>query len=914
VDRELEAEYQEEAAAATRGVYRGLSLLVVAAWVALGWMDSVIAGTAANFRAAALVRYGVGLPLLLVAVAIGFGGERGFTRRRHAGLALMTLVLLTAGAIQALVVPDRSAFELGSGSLGFGVAIAILSPCAAILTQRLTVTAAGVLLAWAAAFAVSRAYPSPDNRPILLWYVVAAVGGLIAAYQVERTRRAAFLLRRESETLLHNVLPVRIVARLKDDPSSIAERFDAVTILFADVVGFTELTASLRPEELVTVLDDLFSAFDEIAQRHELEKIKTIGDAYMVAAGVPVPRADHAERVARMALEMRAIVARTEFLAWRKLGLRIGMHSGPVVAGVIGKKKFIYDVWGDTVNTASRMESQGVQGAIQVSEATRALLDGRFHLRERGPVQVKGKGEMRTWFLEGLAGATAGVAREGAPGASEEAGMSRGRYAQLGDALAVAGRGAEAARAYLAGVGAVGAARALDLRSRAAGQLLRSGHVDEAFAIFADVLREVRLRMPRSPRAALAGFLLRRLQLRLRGLAFEERSVERVRAAALARIDTAWTVGAGLGLVDTIVGQYFQTISLLLALDAGEPRRIARSLATEASFSSAGGGRTAARTAALLQKAGALAERLGSAYERAWAVGAAGIAATLEGRWVDAWPLCERAEAEFREDCPGASWELWTLRWFGLWSLAYLGRLDDLARLVPQGIREARDRSDLYAEIAHSTGLANMVWLAADDPAEARRRTRDVSKRWSRERFHVEHWWALLAECQVDLYEGDGAAAARRIGEQWPRLARSLLLNVQLTELEARHVRARAALCAVSAGGEPARWLPAAESDARRIAASGMPWSSPLADLVHAAAACVRGDRAGASTLLEGAESRLDAVGMALYASAARYRRGQLLGGDAGDRLVAEAREWLHARGAVQPARLVAMLAPGFPR
>jgi hypothetical protein len=206
-----------------------------------------------------------------------------------------------------------------------------------------------------------------------------------------------------------------------------------------------------------------------------------------------------------------------------------------------------------------------------------------------------------------------------------------------------------------------------------------------------------------------------------------------------------------------------------------------------------------------------------------------------------------------------------------------------------------------------------MVWLAADDTAEARARARDVLKRWSRERFHVEHWWALLAECQVDLYEGDGPAAVRRLEEQWPRLARSLLLHVQLTQLEARHLRARAALCAASAGGEVERWLRSAESDARGIRAHGMPWSAPLADLVHAAAACLRGDRAGASLRLERAQSALDAVGMALYAVAVRYRRGELLGGDAGARLVAEAHEWLRARGAAQPARLVAMLAPGFP-
>ena len=184
--------------------------------------------------------------------------------------------------------------------------------------------------------------------------------------------------------------------RLKDSPGVIADRYETATVLFSDIVGFTELSAKLPPDELVKKLDTVFTRFDEIADQLGLEKIKTIGDAYMVAGGIPHPRADHAEAVCEMALRMRASIAESG----EALHVRIGVHTGPIVAGVIGKKKFIYDVWGDTVNTASRMESHGVPGKIQVSAATRDATRGAFAFEMRGEIAVKGKGAMTTYFLE----------------------------------------------------------------------------------------------------------------------------------------------------------------------------------------------------------------------------------------------------------------------------------------------------------------------------------------------------------------------------------------------------------------------------------------------------------------------------------------------------------------------------------
>lgn len=214
-------------------------------------------------------------------------------------------------------------------------------------------------------------------------------------------------LNRENEQLLLNVLPAPIAAELKKHPGIIAQRFDDVSVLFADIVGFTPLSARLGPAELVEMLNRLFSTFDELADRHGLEKIKTIGDAYMVAGGLPEPRPDHLTAMATFALEMMDTMQR---LGADEGGLkvRIGVHVGSVVAGVIGMRKFSYDIWGDTVNTASRLESHGEPGRVHVSEAVYLRLCDSFAFEERGTIELKGKGPITAYFLAAPLGAAAG--------------------------------------------------------------------------------------------------------------------------------------------------------------------------------------------------------------------------------------------------------------------------------------------------------------------------------------------------------------------------------------------------------------------------------------------------------------------------------------------------------------------------
>jgi adenylate cyclase len=226
---------------------------------------------------------------------------------------------------------------------------------------------------------------------------------LLASFAKQRNEALAALRveQERSELLLVNILPSSIADRLKSAHQTIADHFDAASILFADVVDFTPFAQRLSPAAVVGILDELFSHFDTLVERHGLEKIKTIGDAYMAVAGVPDPSPDHARRAALLALDMREAIATSAVGGGSGLELRIGINSGPLIAGVIGTKRFLYDLWGDAVNTASRMESNGTPGEIQITRATYELLKDEFDCRRRGTIEVKGKGPMETWYLAG---------------------------------------------------------------------------------------------------------------------------------------------------------------------------------------------------------------------------------------------------------------------------------------------------------------------------------------------------------------------------------------------------------------------------------------------------------------------------------------------------------------------------------
>ena len=248
-----------------------------------------------------------------------------------------------------------------------------------------------------------------DSQPLyylyLFWFCVICG---ISVYFYEKLQRNEFFARiklqaeqEKSERLLLNILPASIAARLKDQQVIIADHFDDVSVLFADIVGFTELSSRMSPTKLVEMLNHIFSNFDNLVERHGLEKIKTIGDAYMVVAGLPTPHPEHVTHIVNLALEMQQVLTEFNQHAPIPLSIRIGIHTGAVVAGVIGIKKFAYDLWGDTVNTASRMESHGVTGAIQVTQQVYAVLKHHtdYHFTLRGTLEIKGKGQMPVYLL-----------------------------------------------------------------------------------------------------------------------------------------------------------------------------------------------------------------------------------------------------------------------------------------------------------------------------------------------------------------------------------------------------------------------------------------------------------------------------------------------------------------------------------
>lgn len=330
--------------------------------------------------------------LIAIASLVLLARTRRFDRFRTVHLALM------------LVLPALLQWSLGGFRSSSGVILwSLVSPLGALvfsprplpwfLGYLVLILVSGIL----EPFLPPAAMPAVVN----VGFFALNIGAVSAVvYFMLRYYMQGFAAEREkSELLLLNLLPAPIARRLKAGEQPIADRFEEAAVLFADFVDFTPMSESLPPEEIVGMLDELFSEFDALAERYGLEKIKTIGDAYMVVGGLPEPRPDAPEAVAEMALALRELVAARTSPAGEPLSLRIGIDVGPVVAGVIGRRKVAYDLWGDVVNTASRMESHGVPGQIQVSPRAYRRLKQRYRFDARGTMEVKGKGEVETYLL-----------------------------------------------------------------------------------------------------------------------------------------------------------------------------------------------------------------------------------------------------------------------------------------------------------------------------------------------------------------------------------------------------------------------------------------------------------------------------------------------------------------------------------
>jgi hypothetical protein len=403
--------------------------------------------------------------------------------------------------------------------------------------------------------------------------------------------------------------------------------------------------------------------------------------------------------------------------------------------------------------------------------------------------------------------------------------------------------------------------------------------------------------------------------LRIRGLGFRRRDSSQVAPADLTRIDVCWSAAAGLSVVDTIRGADFQARGLLLALRAGEPSRIARSVAMEAAQAAIPGGKVHARTARVLALADGLAQEVGDPHVVGLAMMARGTSAYLEGRWEESLDACDRATALFRERCTGVAWEVDTAQSFALWSLSHMGAMAELGRRWPVLLQEVHERGDLYAVMNLSTYLMSIVRLAANDPDGARDELHRTMSRWSRQGYHVQHNDALWAEVQIELYRGDGVSAWARLERAWPALARSMLLRVQFIRISMHFLRARTALAAAERQpGARAVLLRAAEIDARRLERERMPYADAFALLIRGLLAAATGDEGTARTRLTAAASAFDGVAMALCAASTRRRLGILIGGESGEGVVAESEARLISLGVTNPVRMAGMYAPGTAR
>jgi eukaryotic-like serine/threonine-protein kinase len=485
----------------------------------------------------------------------------------------------------------------------------------------------------------------------------------------------------------------------------------------------------------------------------------------------------------------------------------------------------------------------------------------------------------------------------------------------LGDALASAGRGPEAARNYLLAAGDARADEFVELHRRAAEQLLASGHLDEGLTVLGTVLDRLGIGLPRSQRRALAALVARRAWIRVRGLGFRERDEARLSRWELLRIDTFWSAGMGLALVDMIRGAGFQARHLLLALRAGEPSRVARALALEVGYASMGGSRSRARTDRLVERARALADRVGEPHATGLTDLTAGAAAWNQGRWREAHALASRAETILRERCAGAMWEILASQMFSLASLFFLGEIKEFSRRLPALVEEATERGNLLAATFLRSGFfSHMVWLAADDPEGARRELRESHERWSSRRFDFLAIWARGAARDIALYSGEGLDALAAVDEGQRPLARALDRFTQSAYILGLHSRARRKLAlAAQTAASSARdaLLREAEAHAHRIEAEKTTWGGPLAQLLRAGAASIGGRRAEAESLLLAAEGGLTAADMALHAVAARRCRGALAGDGEARGLLSAADEWMAGQGIREPSRMTALLVPG---
>jgi eukaryotic-like serine/threonine-protein kinase len=474
--------------------------------------------------------------------------------------------------------------------------------------------------------------------------------------------------------------------------------------------------------------------------------------------------------------------------------------------------------------------------------------------------------------------------------------------AKWADALAQAGRGEEAAEAYLKAAERAPKDRRIDLLRRAAEQFLRFGKATRGIEILREVLAHFGMDYPDQNEDAYQTLRLIRSRLLLRGLSFHERDAHAIPPGTLERVDACWSAGVGLTMVDVIRSSIFTSSFLHLALDAGDPNRVARALAMELALLTSQGDRSPNRVKRVLTTLGELATRIDDPYVQGFAAMGEAFAAWHSGNWQDCAEKSDRAKLILRERASGVDWELDTAGTFQLWSESYRGNFTGLRERLDGMVQDAKTRRDLYAAtLLRTSANATIVWLADDDLAAATRHIDDAAADSAQAGFHLQHFWELSSRVAFDLYAGDGASAHARLAEQWPALEESMFMRVQVIRAEARYLRARCAL-AVSD-------LEAARKDADALEKEAMPYAITLGQMVRARALEKMGMLTEAASLYERAAKSALTSDMAIHGLVAHRRRAKLIPHD-GSAIQKEVDRRLIERAVKNPKAFAALIAP----
>lgn len=486
--------------------------------------------------------------------------------------------------------------------------------------------------------------------------------------------------------------------------------------------------------------------------------------------------------------------------------------------------------------------------------------------------------------------------------------LSRLRVGEA-EALANAGRGAESAEAFLTAARMEREGIAAEWKRRAAEQYLMAGHLDVGVGTLREVLADAGLPFPTTPLRAMAGYLWGRWKLLLRGLKFSSRPASSVPVAVLRQIDTCWSASTGLAVNDTIRGAYFHMLGLLLSLRAGEPGRVARSLALDATHAASVGETSERRVGGLLNSATELAARVTEQPTLGMVIAAPGMCAFLTGEFRRATDLLGKAVTTLRGSCTSVAWELDTARAWWFLAHVYGGGWGEIAREWPGALQDARNRGDLYAEVYLSTIIPATVRLAEDDPDRAWGEVESAISRWSDSGYHVQHHNALNAKLSIHLHREEAGVAWELIRAKEPVYRRAMLWRIQQVRIDFLQIRARCALAVARQKPEAHAVLRSAARDSRTLQRESAPWGKALGALMRACVASF-GDRARCKALFTEAMNQLEVADLGAFAAAARFRLGERTPGREGELLREAALCWFKDQGVRNPMRIIDSYTP----